>query len=194
MTNDLKIQLINEHIFYIDKNEYEQKTQLKINVNKIFRMPHIMSTLCEYISAYIEQKNIDFNTIIPLSKAAIPFASDIAITNNKMMNLLGDSHIPIGLIEPDEKVLLFIDIINYEIIEKVCARLNKYGAQIVGIILLFNQDIGEIIRFNNIYNIITINDIADISLNKGFISYFEYEKYQFYSAYMNKLEFNKKKI
>lgn len=194
---DIKKSLIDNKIIYFDdQTKYS-------NIYKIFKNPLLMNNIFEYIQLFITKKmtDINFNTIIPFNTTSIPYASDIAISLEKNLIIPDKNYSNMSIkFEPkldfDDKILLVIDIINsnndYKYLETIIKNIYTFGAEISGILLIYDQDIGETIRLDNnqykMFNIFSFNDLCDIAYNNNKITHFDNEKYKFYSEKMIKME------
>ena len=197
---ELKKTLITDRIIYFDTTtDPLAKTSMCYNINRVFRNPTLMSGILEYVESYIEKKmgDITFDAILALNGNSIPFASDIATTLEKGLMLLdGSSSKFTTTIEPDERILLVIDTVrgeeDYEVIDAVIKRLKRYDSILAGILVIFDQDIGEFVRLTNripaVHSVFSFNDLCEMAYNNHLASQFDYEKYKFYSEKMIKSE------
>ena len=197
---ELKKTLITDRIIYFDTTtDPLAKTSMRYNINRVFRNPTLMSGILEYVESYIEKRmpDVTFDTILPLNLNSTPFASDIATTMEKSLVLLDTTSSKFTTtIEPDERILLVIDTVrgeeDYILIDNTIKRLKRYDSQIVGILTIFDQDIGEFIRLSNliptVHSVFSFNDLCEIAYNNHLASQFDYEKYKFYSEKMIKQE------
>ena len=190
---ELKKSLITDRVIYFDSIDNPlAKTSIRYNINRVFRNSNLMSGILEYTESYIEKKmaDITFDTILPLNLNGVPFAADIATSMEKGLILLDPVSTKFTTtVESDERILLVIDTVrgeeDYTLIDTIIKRLRRYDSNIVGILIIFDQDIGEFIRLNNripaVHSIFSFNDICELGYNNHLFSQFEYEKYKFYS-------------
>jgi orotate phosphoribosyltransferase len=141
--------------------------------------------------------NVQFDTILPLNYNSIPFAADISTTLEKGLILLDPSTSKFTTtLETDERILLVIDTVrdedDYSLIDTIIKRVKRYDAVIAGVIVIFDQDIGEFVRLTSkipvYYSVFSFNEICELGYNNHLICQFEYEKYKFYSEKMIKQE------
>jgi hypothetical protein len=194
---DIKKSIIHNKVIFFDTTDLLAKTSIKYNLNRVFRVQELTAPILEYIQSYIERKleDVEFNTVLPLNLSSTPYASDIAISSDKSLLLKEDGKFTTNL-EGDEKILLVVDTIKDEndlkLIETIMKKINLFDAQLVGILIIFDQDIGEYIRILNkcdkIFSVFSVNDLCELAYNNNIVSLFEYEKYKFYSEKMVKNE------
>lgn len=198
---ELKKNLITNKVIYFDISDPLAKTSMKYNISQSFRNSDINASILEYVESFMEKRmeNVVYTTVLPLNLTSIPFASDIATSLNKSL-LVGEQTIN-GFrfstsIDIDEQILLVVDTIrtedDYKMIDAIIKKLQRFDAVITGILIIFDQDVGEYIKLNpltqNIFSVFSFNDIAEIAYNNNMICQFEYEKYKFYSEKMVKIE------
>ena len=144
---ELKKKLITNKIIYFDSSDLLAKTSIKYNLYRVFRDPELTSSVLEYIQSFMEKKLVDveFNTILPLNNySALPYATDIAVSCNKSLLIQENGKFSTTL-NGDETVLLVIDTINSEsdkiLINTIMKKLILFDVKIVGILIIFDQDI-----------------------------------------------------
>ena len=179
-----------------------------INFNKILSNPCLFDNISLLTEHLIKNNSIEFDKICASSISSIPYATNIAsslekgvlyITNNCNLKTEKDNIKGItieGGMNIDDRILLIETLVGNDFhLNNIIQKIKKYGGNIVGVIILFNQCEGEYINLvrqnEKIMTVLNIYDIFNHLENNNIVDLFYSERVKFYCEKVTKLNIKK---
>jgi orotate phosphoribosyltransferase len=188
--NDIKRLLFEYGVIYTNTDPSHQQS-ICHNIPLIYRHPDLAFLMYQYIDGFIESKKLAFDAVLSINQTGIPYAADIAISHKKKLFMLNQNNKPLVPIDDDDTILLICDYIStdsdYARFNDVKTALTNYNGIIAGVMVLFDQNMGENVRLVGInsnipyYGLITFNDLCEYGYSNNRIGFFDYEKFKFNS-------------
>ena len=179
-----------------------------IYFNKTLSNPTLFDNITLLVEHNIKTSNIEFDKICATSVSALPYATNVATSLEKGILYVSDSNndktlkdnikgITIeGGMDIDDRILLIETIVGNDFhLNNIIHKIKKYGGNVVGLVIVFNQCEGEYVNIvsqdEKIITILNIYDIFNYLENNNMIELFYCERVKFYCEKVTKLNIKK---
>jgi orotate phosphoribosyltransferase len=179
-----------------------------IAINKILSNPTLFDNVTLLSEYLIKNSNIAFDKICATSVSSLPYATNIAAGLEKGILYINDEGndktdkdnikgITVeGGMNIDDNILLIETVIGNDFyINNIIQKITKYGGNVVGVVILFNQCEGEyvnLVRQNEkIITVLNIYDIFNHLETNNRVDLFYSERVKFYCEKVTKLNIRK---
>jgi len=176
--------------------------------NKILSNPTLFDNITLLIEHNIKNSSLEFNKICASSVNAIPYATNVATSLEKGILYITDDgndktdkdnikNLTIeGGMNIDDKILLIETIVGNNFhLNNIIQKINKYGGNVVGTVIILNICEGEYINLisqnDKIINVLNVYDIFNHLENNNIIDLFYCERVKFYCEKITKLNIKK---
>ena len=178
------------------------------NISRIMSSPTLFDNITLLLENQIKTKSIEYDRICAAGITALPFATNIATSVEKPIAWIVDngnnreekgciSGLKVeGGIEIDDRVLLIETIASADFyLENIITRIRKFGAQVVGILVVLNVCEGEYVNLlaegEPVYPLLNLFDIMTYLENNNLIELFYSEKIKFFCEKETKINLKK---
>ena len=180
-----------------------------ITINKILSNPVLFDNITLLIEHLIKNNEFVFDKICATSISSIPYATNVASSLEKGILYIADDCNVVktekdnikgitieGGMNIDDKILLIETVVGNDFhLNNIIQKITKYGGNVAGVIILFNQCEGEyvnLVRQNeNIITVLNIYDIFNHLENNNKVDLFYSERVKFYCEKVTKLNIKK---
>jgi orotate phosphoribosyltransferase len=179
-----------------------------ISINKILGNPTLFDNITLLTEHLIKNSKIDFDKICASSTSSIPYATNVAAGLEKGILYIADEGndktekdnikgITIeGGMNIDDRILLIETVSGNDFyLNNIIKKITKYGGNIIGVIILFNQCEGEYVNLvkqnEKIITVLNIYDIFNHLETNNKVDLFYSERVKFYCEKVTKVNIKK---
>jgi orotate phosphoribosyltransferase len=177
-------------------------------LNKILSKPKLFDNITLLTEHIIKSNCLDFDKVCAANVSGIPYATNIATSlekgilyiNNEGNDVTDKDNIKKLNIEGgmviDDKILLIETIANNDFyLNNIIKKITKYGGNVVGIVIIYNQCEGEYVNLvhqkEKIITVLNVYDIFNHLENNNIIELFYCERIKFFCEKVTKLNIQK---